>query len=473
MTTDTTQRKEKQIYLTGNVEKHPLFLVKGPDGNPVSIPVGDALAACYHEAENAGVNTLKIKSALQQALAQVRERLNDNLNDLLHQEEYRELEAEWSAIIQLSKDSVDNVEIQCLDVTKDSLAEDTEREQGDNLFYQVCSPPYFTAGADPYTGVVVSHEFDGTSPRDMKILSSMADTAKDLHFMLMGSLAPKTLGLDSWSKMPKNPTVLRKKFEAPELAAFNSFRQSEPAQYVTLSAVRQVARAAYHQDKNPIKDLNGFSENVARINDVSLISPAYSVARFFVSRLAASGLPWSMTSYDARKSGETFCLPRPDGESTIQSLEFAVDDRYERALADNGVNTVIHQAKSDSLFYYGLNTLYDPPVSPTMSDEEKRDAMRLRDFQVMAVTQRFAHCIQEIQRKGLGAIVDLADREKTIGSWLDCFTTGIAAEATEKPLKMRVVKVTEDPAYPGKLYCALELYFHSFATSNKVTIRLK
>ncbi|PJF38053.1 MAG: type VI secretion system contractile sheath large subunit, partial [Phototrophicales bacterium] len=141
---------------------------------------------------------------------------------------------------------------------EDDLEKAVEFDQS-ALFKKIYENEYGTLGGTPYSCLIGDYSFGRKAP-DIKLLRNIATIAAAAHAPFIGAVAPGMFGIKNFSELPV-PRDLAKIFESSELAAWNSFRESEDARYVNLLLPRVLMRLPYGADTQPCEEF-GYEETV-------------------------------------------------------------------------------------------------------------------------------------------------------------------------------------------------------------------
>ncbi len=94
------------------------------------------------------------KSYVQRAIERINEVVEEQVNSILKHPEFRYLENQWLKLEELVKDEYDNIEVTLLDVKKEELQYDFERNMYDisssEMFKKVYVAEYDQYGGEPY-----------------------------------------------------------------------------------------------------------------------------------------------------------------------------------------------------------------------------------------------------------------------------------------------------------------------------------
>ena len=186
------------------------------------------------------------------------------IDEILHHAEVQKLESAWRGLKLLvdRTDFRENIKLELLNVSKEDLLsdfEDAPEIMKSGLYKHVYTAEYGQFGGEPVGAMIGNYEFTA-GPQDMKLLQSVAAVAAMAHAPFISAISPKFLGEDSWLTLP-NLKDLKSIFEGPQYAKWRSFRESEDARYVGLTAPRFLLRLPYGPDTVSVREFN-YNETV-------------------------------------------------------------------------------------------------------------------------------------------------------------------------------------------------------------------
>ncbi|MHC5039336.1 MAG: type VI secretion system contractile sheath large subunit, partial [Planctomycetota bacterium] len=282
------------------------------------------------------------KKAVDHLISQIDERLTRQVNMIMHHQTFQKMESSWRGLKMVvdRTNFQENVKIEVVNVSKEDLQADFEDAPDitkAGLYKTVYTGEYGQFGGEPYAAMIANYEFD-PGPQDMALLQKCASVATMSHAPFITAASPKFFGIDDFQGLP-NLKDLKSILEGPQYAKWQSFRESEDARSVGLTAPRFLLRLPYGEDTVPVKAFN-FEEDVKGEHGSYLWG---NTAFAFATRLTDSfaKFRWCPNVIGPTSGGTVDDLPLHQFESMgeIQTkipTEVLISERREFELAEEG-----------------------------------------------------------------------------------------------------------------------------------------
>ena len=212
------------------------------------------------------------KILVQSIIAKIDELINLQVNEILHDKDFKYIEAQLTSINELLKrTNFDaNVKVDMLDVSKEELEEDFESNSvdiaGSELFKKVYVKEYDQYGGEPYGSIIGLYEFD-RSNEDLEWLSTMGKIANASHAPFVASVSPAFFDMESIEELAA-VRDLEGMMKHPKFKQWNKLRKTEQAAYIGLTLPRVLLREPYDPENYPAaKALKQFRETLNPLNE--------------------------------------------------------------------------------------------------------------------------------------------------------------------------------------------------------------
>lgn len=395
-------------------------------------------------------------------VAEIDQKLTDQINLILHNDDFQKLEGAWRGLHHLVNNAETGVhqKIKVFNIGKDELRKTLKRYKGvawdqSPFFKKIYEEEYGQFGGSPFGCLVGDYHFDH-SPMDVELLGEISRTAAASFAPFIAGLSPTTLNMDSFQELA-NPRDLKKIFEGPEYAAWNSMRDSMDSMYVGLAMPRFLARQPYGEKTDPV-DAFDFEEDTegADSSNYCWANSCYAMATNIAQAFSEYG--WCTQIRGIESGGlvtdlPTHTFPTDDGGVDMKCpTEIAISDRREKELADCGFMPLIHKKNSDMAAFIGAQSLHAPREfdNPDATASENLSSRLPYQFAVC----RFAHYLKQIVRDKIGGFKERSDMEVYLNNWIGKYVENNPAVATDadkarKPLAGASVEVQEVEGNPG------------------------
>jgi type VI secretion system protein ImpC len=401
------------------------------------------------------------QSVANNIIAELDAKLSAQIDVILHDAAVQKLESAWRGLKLLvdRTEFRENIKIEVLNVSKDDLLndfEDSPEVTKSGLYKHVYSAEYGTFGGEPVGGMIANYEFTH-GPQDMKLLQYAASVAAMAHAPFIAAASPKFFGEESWLTLP-NLKDLHSIMEAPQYAKWRSFRESEDARYVGLTAPRFLLRLPYGSETIPVKEFN-YEETVTDSHDKYLWG---NTAFTFASRLTDSFAKyrWCPNIIGPQSGGAVEDLPvhvyKAMGamEQKIPT-EILISERREFELAEEGFMALTMRKGSDNACFFSANSCQKPKFFGQTKEGKEAEANYKLSTQLpyMFIVSRLAHYIKVIQRENIGSWKEKKDLNRELNNWIRQYVSEMddasAAVRGRRPLRQAEVVVSDVEGDPG------------------------
>jgi len=277
------------------------------------------------------------------------------------------------------------------------------------------------------------------------------------HAPFVAAAGAEMFGLDDWLKLP-NLKDLGSVLEGPKYAKWHSFRESEDARYVGLTAPRFLLRLPYGSETIPVKEFN-YEETVTDDHHRYLwgnscytfaarMTDAFAKFRFCSNIVGPKGggavedLPVHV--YEAM--GAT--------EAKIPT-EVLISERREVELADQGFMALTMRKGSDNACFFSANSCQKPKFfGQTEEGKQAESNYKLgTKLPYLMLVNRFAHYLKVLQREEVGSTKTRTQIQKELNNWIRQFVLNQddapASTFARRPLRAAEVVVSDVAGDPG------------------------
>jgi len=412
------------------------------------------------------------QSVVNELIAQLDERMSKQLDAVLHHPDFQKLESAWRGLKFMvdRTDFRENIRIELFNVSKEDLLndfEDSPEVMKSGLYKHCYTAEYGTFGGEPIGAMIANYEFDA-GPQDMKLLGYCASVATMAHAPFLAAASPKFFGTKTWLDLP-NLKDLKSIFEAPQYAKWRSFRESEDARYVGLTAPRVLMRLPYGAETVPVKEFN-YEETVTDDHNNYLWG---STAFALGSKLSDSFAKyrWCPNIIGPQSGGAVEDLP----VHTFKSMgamenkiptEILISERREFELAEEGFIALTMRKGSDNAAFFSANSCQKAKTFGQSKEGKEAEANYKLGTQLpyMFIVSRLAHYIKVIQRENIGSWKEKADLNRELNTWIKQYVAEMDDPAPgvrgRRPLREAEVVVSDVEGDPGWYKVGLKVRPH-------------
>lgn len=436
-----------------------------------------------------------VVEVLQDQIKKIDEWLSTEITNILQMEAFKELESSWRGLRYLvfNTDTSTRLKLRLLCVARDTLEKDLEQaiaKDQSALFKKVYEEEYGTFGGHPFS-LLLGDFYFGKRESDIKLLERLASVAAAAHTPFISSADADLFGMESFKDLGA-PRDLAKKFEAPGLIAWNNFRKTEDARYVTLCLPRFLLRLPYGTEDNLLKSeqfnmtedidepspSNGNGNGAAGDDKKKPLLPkdhqkylwgnaAYALGVRITTAFSLYG--WCAAIRGPEGGGKVSNLPlhifdTKEGDKAIKCpTEVAITDRREKELDGLGFVTLVHCKGQNYAAFFGGQTTHKPPLFDL--EAANANAALSARLPYLLAASRFAHYLKVMCRDKIGTFQTKETMSAYLNRWIMTYVlaTDDAGQDVKAqfPLRDARIDVFDVPGNPGayRAVCFLRPHF--------------
>lgn len=422
------------------------------------------------------------KQTVQELVGTIDALVSDQLNAVLHAPEFQEVEAQWTALNDLVRNTnfKANIELSLLDVSKEEAYSDLETNAADvagsEFFKKLYVAEYDQYGGAPYGALVGLFEFANT-PQDMLWLKTMGKIAAASHAPFVASVSPRFFGCDTMKEVSQLRDV-SSLLDSPKYSAWNALRETDEAAYVGLTLPRYIVRPPYNPETYPAPGMN-FAEAVKGDKEEEYLwgNAAMLFARNLVRSFATSG--WCQHIRGPKGGGLVAGLPvhltHLRGEEEMKlPVEMSIPDFRELELANGGFIPLIHKKGSAEAVFFSVQSLKKAKVFEDTKDSE--NSQLVTNLAYTYSISRIAHYVKAIMRENIGSTANAPYMQQQLDRWISRYVTTLVNpdDLTLRyyPFKAYNLTVAEVPGKVGWYHCNLSVLPHIQFEGMNVDLRV-
>ena len=278
-------------------------------------------------------------------VAQLDQIIAEQVNAILHQKEFRSLEASWRAVKMLV-DRIDfrkNILLTILPCGRDNVPEILH----DSITEPTLKNTRLTDA--PVSAIVLDFEF-GCSTSELELLAVLANQAAKIGAVCLTGAGPGFLGKDSAAGFASLPPIWQL-LQQPEYARWNSLRKTEEFNSVALVLPRFLLRYPYGKD-NPVKEF-AFTEFAAgeAVGDLAVWGDgALLVTLGLAGLFAEAGWPLQFNGLHAGPKIEQLPLWDHGPREGLHPLEILIPSDKQAELSEAGFLVLSSRANDDGAY---------------------------------------------------------------------------------------------------------------------------
>lgn len=410
------------------------------------------------------------KQDIQDLIATIDVLVDAQLNEVLHHPSFQQMEATWTSIDDLCKNTNfnANIQISLLDVSSDEAWEDLELNSADiagaELFKKLYVAEYDQFGGAPYGSILGMYEFANT-PRDLLWLKTMGKIAASCHAPFVAAVAPKFFGCETMAEVNQLRDIAGM-LDTPKYSSWNKLRETEEAVYIGLTMPRYIVRAPYNDETNPAEGIN-FTEQVRGNVDADYCwgNAAMLFGRNLVKSFETSG--WCQYIRGPKGGGLITGLPTHEfnvrGERELKApVEISMPDFRELELASAGLMPLIHKKGTAEAVFFSAQSIKRSHKFKDPKDSE--NSQLVTNLSYTFSVSRIAHYLKCIMRDNIGSSANRDYIYGQIDRWISGFCTSLVNpdDLTLRyyPFKAYSLEVNEVPGKVGWYHCKLAILPH-------------
>ncbi len=300
-------------------------------------------------------------------LAQVDQAISGQMRAILHQPDFRQLEATWRMLHFLVNqvETDETLKLYIIDVSKAELAADlasADNLQSTGTYRLLVEQSVGVAGAEPYAVLVGGYTFDQTT-EDIRLLQQLARIAQAAGAPLLASADSHFSGCQSLAATP-DPNDWRWQPDPDTSQLWQQVRQSPEAAYIGLLLPRFLLRLPYGRDTDPI-DRFDFEEFSPLAGHEQYLWGNSAVICVCLLAEAFREFGWALTGGLGRDlAGIHMHIYTSDGEKHITPCaESILTERAMEVLIDKGLMPVLSIKDRDAVLLPRFQSIAEP-LSP-------------------------------------------------------------------------------------------------------------
>lgn len=405
------------------------------------------------------------KVKLEERLEEIQSSVSRQINGILHHPDFQAVESTWRSIDYLvgEIDFSTDITLDILDVSKEEIREDFENNPSRDVFNgfngvlysKLYLSEYDQYGGLPFGALIGLYEFDNNGA-DIEWLTSMGRLANACHAPFIGSIGYKFfLGREGSIDKMGTMTDLRGHLEEPLFDRFKTLRNLPEAAYIGLTFPRYVQRRPYDQQRNEVRGLRFFSEDLAQTGKPDHDPGKYLwgnsaalVARNLARSFAATG--WCQFIRGHRGGGLIERLPRDRYQLRGQDewmlpVELVIPDFRELEFAEGGFIPLVYRKYSSDATFFSVQSLKTQEELANPKDSE--NAQLVRNLAYTFSVTRIAHYFKTLLRNNVGTNADAVYIQRELEKWLFGFVTTVVDPDDETLLRypFKAAQVSVDP----------------------------
>ena len=297
-------------------------------------------------------------------LAQVDQAISGQMRAILHQPDFRQLEATWRMLQFLVSqvETDETLKLYIIDVSKAELAADlasADALRSTGVYRLLVEQSVGVAGAEPYAVLVGGYTFDQTT-EDIKLLQQLARIAQAAGAPLMAAADSHFAGCQSLAATP-DPNDWRWQPEPDAGQLWQQVRQLPEAAYIGLLLPRFLLRLPYGRDTEPI-DRFDFEEFSPLAGHEQYLWGNSAVICICLLAGAFREFGWALTGGLGRDlAGIPMHIYTSDGEKHITPCaETIITERAMEVLISKGLMPVLSIKGRDAVLLPRFQSIADP-----------------------------------------------------------------------------------------------------------------
>lgn len=427
-------------------------------------------------------NADQVKYVAQQAYLSINKIINQQLDAVLHDPDFKRLEASWRGLQYLTDIESDydenlTIKIKALNVNWQELGKDLTRAiefDQSSIFKRIYSDEFDTPGGEPF-GVILGDYAITHRPRkrvsasDVDVIKHMSDVATAALCPFITGVDPSLFGLDSLRELGY-PLNLSEIFKQKEYFQFNQLRTYESTRFVGLTLPDMLMRQPYSDDDTRQQGFHYHERVDNPDSDLLWGNSCYSFGSVLIRAFANTGWFADIRGgvHDFGEGGVVRHLNyaknrfEKNNISPRSATNTQVDDFLERELSDLGFIPLCSYHSVENSVYYSNSSLHKSAEYKT--DIATANAKLSAMIQYMMCVSRFGHYVKVIGRDKIGSFTGPEECQRIFQNWLNQYTTSSDSNSSELkaryPLSMSKVEVKEKPGSPGNYSCIMHLQPH-------------
>ncbi|MCL9781020.1 type VI secretion system contractile sheath large subunit [Vibrio sp. S4M6] len=428
------------------------------------------------------------KSYVQRAIERINEVVEEQVNSILKHPEFRYLENQWLKLEELVKDEYDNIEVTLLDVKKEELQYDFERNMYDisssEMFKKIYVAEYDQYGGEPYGMITGLYDFENTMD-DITWLTGMGMIAESTHAPFIASINPNFFGVKSIEDV-KQIKSFETLLEHPRYRDWNAFRKTDHAAYIGLTIGDFILRQPYHPVNNPVQERNmsGFVEEVQSYESNESYQWGPASLLFTKNIMRSFGKTgWFQYLRGPENGGYVENLIRPvynvrGFDEYRSALNISFPDFMELSLSNIGLIPAIEEKGTSNCCFFSVNSV--KKVEEFVDNFDSMNSQLVANLSYTLCVSRISHYVKSVIRDKIGGFSTTESIRDLLNNWINRYVTTItqptSLEMAKYPFRAAEIEVTQIPGKAGWYKCSISvlphIQFEGMDTTLKVDTRL-
>lgn len=425
---------------------------------------------------------------VQKVISMIDKLIELQVNTIISHEKFKYLESEWLKVEEVCITDYKSVEVALLDVSKEDLQYDLERNLFDisssEFFKKVYVSEFDQYGGEPYGAILGLHNLENTDD-DITFLTGMGMVAKNSHAPFISSIDKSFFGIKDYSEIGQI-----KSFEAllehPRYKKWNDFRELDEAAYVGLTVGETMLRSPYHYENNPVqhKHMKNFCEMVDYTDNSSYLWCPASVQLVKNMMRAYDKTRWFQYIRGVESGGHvanlTSCVYDSEGiKETKSPLNVLLADYMELSLANIGFIPFVSEKGTNNACFFSVNST--KKVEDFVDNFDSANSQLIANLSYTMCISRISHFIKCVIRDKIGSVVEADAIKGIISDWISNFVTTVAQptplEMSRYPFRKVEIAVKGIPGKPGWFECKIQvlphIQFEGMSTTMSIETRLE
>lgn len=312
------------------------------------------------------------KNLIDHHIAELDYQISLQLDAVMHHDDFQAVESLWRGVKSLvdKTDFRQNVKIELLDLSKESLRQDFEDAPEiiqSGLYKHTYIDEYDTPGGEPIGALISAYEFDA-SAQDVALLRNISKVSAAAHMPFIGSAGPKFFLKDSMEEVAAIKDI-GNYFDRAEYIKWKSFRETDDSRYIGLVMPRVLGRLPYGPDTVPVRSFNYVEEVKGPDHDKYLWTNAsFAFASNMVRSFINNG--WCVQIRGPQAGGAVQDLPihlydLGTGNQVKIPSEVMIPETREFEFANLGFIPLSYYKKRDYSCFFSANSTQKPALYDT------------------------------------------------------------------------------------------------------------
>ncbi|KPA12321.1 type VI secretion protein [Candidatus Magnetomorum sp. HK-1] len=443
---------------------------KGEDYQRTKDNISTGLKELFRHIMKSGKKIKISKKVVDEIISEIDSKMSRQLDAILHHKDFQKLESSWRSLKFLvdRTDFRQKINIEMLNASKEDLIDDLcDPDIADitysSLYEKIYSSEYGLFGGEPYGAIIGNYDFTHGS-HDIELLEKIASISSMSHAPFIAAASPNMFKENDFSGVGTIKDF-ETRFNSLDYTKWKSFRDSEDARYVGLTAPRFLLRLPYSPENKAIKSFS-YTETTPSNDEYVWGNTAFA----FASKLTDSFAKyrWCSNIIGPKSGGTVEDLPihqyTEDGlKQTKIPTEVHITERQETQLAEQGFIPLTMRKGSDNAAFFSANSTQKLKDFPDTKEGKEASVNFQLGSQLpyMFIINRMAHYVKMFQRENIGSWKDKKKLETELNKWIRQYVSDQENPPPElrskKPLRKAKIYVDDVPGEAGWYKVRMEL----------------